>query len=250
MASNSLRIPLDRKLYDAAKNGDVVLLNQLLFPRPIQVGEIAVPVEGEAEAPHQSPRSQARCLLGVTHGGDTALHIAAHFGHLNAAKVICGVNVSLLMKDNDKLETPLHYAARAGKRDLVDYFIQLAKAEANNIDLGEMLTKRNRDGETALYQAVLYDHPAVVKEFLCADENPYVSQLVSIPNNENISPLYLAIMHGLHDVVASLIGSLPENVSRGAYAGPDGQTALHAAALRPEGKTKCKSYFDYLSSIN
>ncbi|KAF3340589.1 Ankyrin repeat-containing protein [Carex littledalei] len=222
MASNSRRISLDRRLYDAAKNGDMVLLKQVLYPRPRQVDE----------------KAEARCLLlGVTHGGDTALHIAARFGHLEVATEICSnINVFLLMKDNDKSETPLHYAAKAGKCDLVTYFIDLANSI---IELGDMLRKRNRDGETALYQAILYKHSDVVEMFQNVSENHVFSQLVSIPNNENISPLYLAIMHGQHDIVTSLIGSLREveDVPPEAYAGPAGQTALHAAALhkKPEG---------------
>ena len=147
------------------------------------------------------------------------------------------INVSLLMRDNDKSETPLHYSAKAGKCDLVAYFIHLA----NILARGDMLTKQNRDGETALYQAILYKHPNVVEMFRKANKSQVFSQLVSIPNNENISPLYLAIMHGQNDIVTSLIRSLreAEDVPPEAYAGPDGQTALHAAALhkKPEGKT-------------
>lgn len=245
MMSNSDRNYLDPRLYDAAKRGDIHLLQEHLRPDLVennpQQGEIAIPVAGEAGAPLQHNRSIASCLLGVTHGGDTVLHIAARFGHLEVATRICLENIFLLTRDNAKLETPLHCAAKAGRDKLVALFINLASAEASNINLGELLRKRNRDGETVLYQAVLYNHLTVVKEFLSADENQIISQLASIPNNKNISPLYLAVMLGQLAIVTSLIGSLPANVSRGAYVGPDEQTALHAAALRTGGKIRCKS---------
>ncbi|XP_078153153.1 uncharacterized protein LOC144548359 [Carex rostrata] len=242
----SLMAPL---VYIGIVKIDVIDKNTLerLVPTPTKVeGQIAVPVEGEAhEAPLQHTTLRARCLLGVTHGGNAALHIATHFGRREVAEAICVKNVSLLMKDNDMLETPLHYAAKAGRSNIVTHFIQLANSGANNIDLGEMLTKRNRDGETALYQAVLYNHPAVViNSFLHARANPYVSQLLSIPNSENIYPLYLAILQQNHDIVSSLIHSLRGrgDVSQEAYAGPNGQTALHAVVLNSRGKTGCKSY--------
>ncbi|KAJ3684368.1 hypothetical protein LUZ61_013532 [Rhynchospora tenuis] len=213
-------------------------------------------------------------LLGVTHAGDTALHIATCFGHHDMAKRICEKNSFMFMQDNDKAETPLHYAAQAGNCKLVTLFIRLAEKEGGNV-VAELLRKRNRDGETALFQAIhhcqvlevdilrLYGklkllhfhfgnakrawadkntHVEVVEELLRADfavaDCPNfrsMFQLASIPNNNGISPLYLAIMQNSLSTVTSLVGSLPVSASRVEYAGPDGRTALHAAAVRNKG---------------
>lgn len=55
--------------------------------------------------------------------------------------------------------------------------------------------------------------------------------LASLVDNNGISPLYWAVTAGCLDIVRMLIA--PNRLT--SYAGPDEQTALHAAVMRKEG---------------
>jgi ankyrin repeat protein len=218
------KIRMDVKLYDVASKGNIELLDDHLraeVPNDQQEGQIAIHMtDGVRPEPNRDS-----CLSGVTCTGDTVLHIAARFGQIEAAEKICQERTSLLTKTNDKLETPLHYAAQAGNLHLVRHFIGPA-LDGSNIDLIELLQKRNKEGETALYHAIRHQQKEMVEELMRADPHS-----ASIPDNNNVSPLYLATMMRSLPIVTSLCQLLPLNVSRGAYSGPDGQTALHDAAL-------------------
>jgi ankyrin repeat protein len=66
-----------------------------------------------------------------------------------------------------------------------------------------------------------------------------VGDLAGVVSCDGASPLYLAAMEGHEGVVRRLLRRLPVGtmVSAASYAGPDGQTALHAAVLlRETGK--------------
>jgi Ankyrin repeats (3 copies) len=220
-----LRIRMDVKLYEVASEGNIELLDDLLgaeVPNDPEGGQIAI-IMADGHRPHEPNRGSF--LSGVTSTGDTALHIAARFEQIEAAQRICQERTSLLTKTNDKLETPLHYAAQAGNLHLVRHFIGPA-LHGSNIDLIELLRKRNKTGETALYHAIRHQQNEVVEELMHADPH-----LASVPDNNNVSPLYLATMMRSLPIVTSLCQLLPLNVSLGAYSGPDGQTALHHAAL-------------------
>jgi Ankyrin repeats (3 copies) len=244
----SQRIPMDPLLYKAAREGDINLLEDLLTSKGeqqlqqvqyVQPGEeVAIRVANWGGAVMSRGR-QLNCLLGVTYSGDTALHIASYFGHSEVVWRICNENRSLLLRGNNKSETPLHYAAQAGKDELVSYFIHVARVEPQignifqpeGVDvLKELVRKKNQDGETALYQAVHNKHFSVVEILVNADPH-----LASISDNNNASPLYVAAMRDLPDIVHSLTESLRGIVQPEAYAGPDGQTALHAATFGQRG---------------
>lgn len=181
------------------------------------------------------PLQPASPLSGVTWAGDTVLHIAICFRQTLLAKKICQVSTSFLTRANKKGETPLHYAAQAGNHGLVKYFIGLARQGGSNIDLVELLRRTNQDTETALYQAVHHQHHKVLEELIMHEG---IHQ-ASIPGNKQIiSPLYLATMLRSLPIVTCLVDLLPRNVSRAAYAGPEGQTALHDAALS-RNTSKC-----------
>ncbi|KAJ4787059.1 Ankyrin repeat protein family-like protein [Rhynchospora pubera] len=242
-SSQQARVQIDPELYQAASSGDVRRLINFLESTTQQDG-----------------------ALGVTHTGDTALHIATLSGHINAVRYICDKVGNLLTQSNDKGETPLHYAAQAGNSELVATFISYAKISGF---LTELLGKKNLDGETALYQAINHcqvldnnDHfhenfvffqlririavvekeeknaHEVVKKLLQAESDMEGSGLLqpAIADNTSISPLYLAIMKNSLLIVTSLIERLkkwdePESATK-ACSGPDGRTALHAAALK------------------
>jgi ankyrin repeat protein len=58
-------------------------------------------------------------------------------------------------------------------------------------------------------------------------------QFAAERNINDMPPLYLAIFLGYRDIAEELIETFGDSLS---YDGPDGQNALHVAALRSKGK--------------
>ncbi|XP_038988012.1 protein ACCELERATED CELL DEATH 6-like [Phoenix dactylifera] len=201
------RIPMNPKLFKAARSGDKRILDELLRP-------------GE-DAPTQEDTC---CLLGVTLEGNTTLHIVASQGHLEFAKEICRREISLLTVPNKRLDTPLHCAARAGYDEMVTSIIKFARQKGIK---ERVLRARNRDKANALHEAAKYNHVGVANVLMNEDAG-----LASLLNDAGMSPLYLAITTGSLDVARALLWSTSwKKVSSESYTGPNKNTALHAAVL-------------------
>ncbi|XP_072951022.1 protein ACCELERATED CELL DEATH 6-like [Typha angustifolia] len=208
------RIPIDLELLKAARIGDQ---NLLLQPPSVERTETAIEV----------PRRDVN-LLGVTVGGNTALHIASTHGHLKLAKLICQRESSLLEARNVMLETPLHCAARAGNDKIVSSIISFTR-DSNGIGVETMLRARNRAGETALHEAARNGHVQVAVELMSADPG-----LANMVDEQGISPLYLAATAGSVALLCAILPSSSTTTTASfpvSCAGPNGQTALHAAAF-------------------
>ncbi|XP_038984245.1 protein ACCELERATED CELL DEATH 6-like [Phoenix dactylifera] len=229
------RIAMNPLLLKSARLGDKRILNELLrqgdFSFEASVGKIAITVREEAPT-----QEDARCLLGVTLEGNTALHIVASRGHLEIAKEICRREISLLAAPNTRLDTPLHCAARAGYDEIVSLIIQSARE--GEIEERRVLRARNRDEANALHEAAKYNHASVAEVLMDADARlppmPNDDRLASMLNDAGMSPLYLAIATGSLNVAKALLRSSSwdwENSSLESYAGPNKKTALHAAVL-------------------
>ncbi|KAF2320690.1 hypothetical protein GH714_030044 [Hevea brasiliensis] len=138
---------------------------------------------------------------------------------------------SLLVEPNIKGETPLHIAARFGHKNIVEILIHSIKkappedpekgVEASTSD--KMLKKTKPDEDTALHEAVRYNHPRVVETLI--GEYP---EFANITNAAGESPLYLATVRQ-YSSIAFMI--LKKCTSSAAYAGPKGSTALHEAVI-------------------
>ncbi|VAH86668.1 unnamed protein product [Triticum turgidum subsp. durum] len=61
------------------------------------------------------------------------------------------------------------------------------------------------------------------------------SELACFPKDGATSPLYLAVLHDRPDIAQTLYEKSGGHLS---YSGPDGQNALHAAALRSQAMTE------------
>ncbi|KAI5001433.1 hypothetical protein ZWY2020_026083 [Hordeum vulgare] len=176
-------------------------------------------------------------LEGVTAEGNTALHVVATNGdcarYLQSASFIYTKARHLLHKANSNGDTPLYCAARAGRPFMVSRLIDLARS--GDVDdetaAGERLTKflRRENGcsETALHEAVRIESNYIVELLMAAD-----SELACFPSHDGASPLYLAVLHDRVDIAQTLYQKSGGCLS---YSGPDGQNALHAAALRSQG---------------
>ncbi|KAF2915691.1 hypothetical protein DAI22_09g058200 [Oryza sativa Japonica Group] len=182
-------------------------------------------------------------LEGVTIEGDTALHVVATHGdghnYLKCVDTICAKGKHLLFKPNNKDDTPLHCAARAGNHEMVNKLIGLAigpigdsiSISEDNVHRGvEYLRMENDSNETALHAAIRIGHSPIVTELLTYD-----SELALFPQ-EGTSPLYLAILLKQFDIARTLYQMSRQNIL--SYSGPSGQNALHVAVLRSRGMTK------------
>uniref|UniRef100_R7W4S1 Uncharacterized protein n=1 Tax=Aegilops tauschii TaxID=37682 RepID=R7W4S1_AEGTA len=164
---------------------------------------------------------------GITAKGDNALHAVASNGDskkfLKCAIIIFKRDQDLLFVVTKKGDTPLHYAARAGKSQMVSCLVQLAESCKR---LHELLRKENVLQETALHDAVPIGNEDIVERILKSD-----SDLANYPK-EGISPLYLAISLQRSTITQTLHDKSNGNLS---YFGTDGQNALHAASIRARG---------------
>ncbi|TVU34511.1 hypothetical protein EJB05_16346, partial [Eragrostis curvula] len=212
---------MNHELLRAAATGDKALLEHVLGLSSTANG--------------MSGRS---CLKGVTSEGNTPLHTAAGRGYLELVRIICDHDASLIEARNNLLNTPLISAAKAGHADVVHYLIgrvHAAAAAAMDGACGEsVLRARNSEGATAMHEAIRNGHEDVLQALMSADP-----LLAAVVDSKGFSPLYLAAALGRGDMVDILIGGSPDGVKSTAYyAGPDGQTALHAAVLVSEEMSK------------
>ncbi|XP_044431087.1 ankyrin-1-like [Triticum aestivum] len=166
-------------------------------------------------------------LKGITAEGDTALHVVASHGDnlefLECARIIVKRYQALLFSLNNKDDTPLHCAARAGHSKMLSCLIEVATSHKR---LHELLRQENMCKETALHDAVRIGSNDIVMRLLAAD-----SDLANYPK-EGTSPLYLAISLQKDIIARTLHEKSDGNLS---YFGPKGGNALHAAILRGTG---------------
>ena len=87
--------PLDRRLFDAAKNGDVATLNALLDEHPEKLHVRDQPYE------------------------HTLLHLAAFAGHLPAVDLLLKRGLDVNVREKGDNTCPMHWAAAAGHLDVV-----------------------------------------------------------------------------------------------------------------------------------
>ncbi|XP_020112556.1 ankyrin repeat-containing protein At5g02620-like isoform X2 [Ananas comosus] len=246
MPGSEWELRMDNTLLMALKKGDARTVERFFSRAAVLSSEVAdhalainlpdadnnIVADGEAGR---------RTWRGVTEGRKTALHVVATFGHFELAKLICTRDSSFLRARNVAGETPLHCAARAGADQIVSLFISVARQQEDRSWLEAVLRATDREGKTALQAAAEEGHAAAARVLMSADPG-----LAAIDDGNGVSPLYAAVLSGSLEAVQILIES--ESPAEGgqqdgttsasrvapeaSYAGPNGQTALHAAALR------------------
>lgn len=88
--------------------------------------------------------------------GNTFLHNAAKFGHLECVKYLSNYNYVDLSKQNNQGFTPLHYAAKFGHYDCLQYL-----SSKCNISI------KNNDGQTPSDIALKTGHPQCANFIAC-----------------------------------------------------------------------------------
>ena len=211
-----IMIAMDSRMYKAAAEGNIHVLQHY---------------------------SEADLQIQLSSKENSVLHIAAQFGSLLCVEWILGFPwrcssslLLLLQRQNLKGDTPLHLAAREGHLLVVRALIEAEKLlplPPAHIESGivingaekekAILRLTNKEGDTALHEAVRYNHCEVVKFLIMEDPDFGYGQNIS-----GGTPLYMAAERGFHKLVEIIIDNT--RTSPG-YTGLTGRTALHAAVL-------------------
>lgn len=163
---------MDQNLYQAVTQGNVQRLKSLAEKEP-------------------------KLLLSRTPHENTALHIAAKLGHKEVADEIISRDNTLLSMQNKDDDTPLHIAVRTTHTDVASLLINFTKNYPAGIELGEKPFRQiNNKGNTVLHDAVSSNSIQIVKELLEADP-----ELRHTLNKKNESPLHIAALKGLSEIV-------------------------------------------------
>ncbi|KAK9293219.1 hypothetical protein L1049_021209 [Liquidambar formosana] len=123
---------------------------------------------------------------------------------------------SLLSEANANGEIPLHLAARYGFSNMVEILLEHAKGDPEKGIPG----MTNKHGDTALHEAVRFNHLEVVKLLTKEPDFPHSANLAGE------TPLYLAAERRFGTLVTEILRNCPPT-----HGGPNGRTALHAAVI-------------------
>lgn len=160
--------------------------------------------------------------------GSRKLHTSRQHSSNNFVEEILKKCPSLLLKVNDRDETPLHTAARCSDPAIVEVLFKCAETQHEDPEsrLGavrQMLGMVDRMKNTPLHVAAMTGSTRVVKLLTEKDRDfPYSA------NGHGQTPLYIASRLG--DL--TMVDEILQNCKELAHGGPNGQTALHAAAMR------------------
>ncbi|GAA49890.1 transient receptor potential cation channel subfamily A member 1 homolog [Clonorchis sinensis] len=132
------------------------------------------------------------CLGAPNMKGQTAVHIAAKFGHLNLLKKWCTNQSALFELEDNMGNTPTHLAAKRGHTDIVEWISHVANAR--------IMQKRNYLGRTPLTFAAAKNQLSCLKVLLnikgCNVNNRDKMQM---------TPLFVACLKGHTKTVQELL---------------------------------------------
>ncbi|XP_010285582.1 PREDICTED: ankyrin repeat domain-containing protein 6 isoform X3 [Phaethon lepturus] len=147
--------------------------------------------------------------VAVTKHGRTALHLAAHKGHLHVVQVLLKAGCDLDIQD-DGDQTALHRAAVVGNTDVIATLIQEGCA----------LDRQDKDGNPALHEACWHGFSQSAKVLVKAGAN------VLAKNKAGNTPLHLACQNShSQSTRVLLLGGSRADLKNNA-----GDTCLHVAA--------------------
>lgn len=135
-------------------------------------------------------------LLRTTPQGNTCLHISSIHGHESFCNDLMVLSPCLVAKVNLYGETPLLTAVTSGHDALASVLLRCC------LELGqsEAILRQDMDGCNALHHAIRSGHKELALELIEAE--PALSQGV---NKHNESPMFIAAMRDLADVLEKLL---------------------------------------------
>lgn len=143
---------------------------------------------GYTDKVREFARLNGNRILGTSQNGDTALHIAARFGHEILVMEILKHQSDLVSVPNHKSETPMHVAARAGNFGAAQIFMRPHGNGNNTGTFDDILRKRDEEGNTPLHNAVRKCDGKMAFTMIKKDPEP-----IRYNNKAKQSPLSLAI---------------------------------------------------------
>ena len=156
-----------------------------------EVSEGCTPLWGAAAADHLDVvkllLEQNADVDSKTSTGSTPLRVAAHEGHLDIVRCLVESGADVNARNQYK-GTPIMAACDYGHLSIISYLI----------NKGAFVDLQDTDGKTALYGAIERSHLEVVSQLLALG----ASQL---PNNQGLTPLFLACDKSSIEIVEYLI---------------------------------------------
>ncbi|XP_027083954.1 uncharacterized protein [Coffea arabica] len=193
-------LQMDRRLCDAALEGDVTSLCQLIHEDPLVLDKAAL-----------------KCL------DKNPLHIAAILGHVDFAKEILQFDSAFFMclaRDRDG-RNPLHLAAMYGK---VAVLLVLIRAEF------QAALEKTDGGGTVLHLCIKYNQLEALKILVDKLKDP---EFVNAKNEDGMTILHLAVYYGQYQTIKFLLVDAGVEVN---IKNANGKTALDL--LFGQGVTK------------
>jgi ankyrin repeat protein len=202
-------------------------------------------------------------LQSATQLGDTVLHLLVSCGHDELALNVFQKDMSLLQARNNKLETPLHCAARSRNKKFILNLIQLnsnvvkealaltndngdtamhvaAKCGSRNIGHElmkldpEVAYKVNKEGSFPLQIVIANEYTGMAKTML--DDDP---TLAYIQDSNGMFPVHVAARMGNRELVGHMMERCPDGAD---LLDPRGRNLFHIAAEENQGKIFWASY--------
>ncbi|KAL9459886.1 hypothetical protein AB3S75_003150 [Citrus x aurantiifolia] len=171
-------------------------------------------------------RQNGNRILGRSQNGDTALHIAARFGHKILVMEILKYQPDLVSVQNHKSETPMHVAARAGNFGVAKIFMRPHGNGNNTGTFDDILRKQDEEGNTPLHNAVRKCDGKMAFTMIKKDPEP-----IRYINKAEQSPLSLAIDARLTHIACCMI---KENLPALDHRGRNNLTLLHSAIIKSQ----------------
>ncbi|CDP08310.1 unnamed protein product [Coffea canephora] len=198
---------MDRRLCDAALEGDVTAICQLLQDDPLALAKAALKCEDK-----------------------NPLHIAAILGHVDFVKAILQVDFAYIMclaRDQDG-RSPLHLAAMYGRLEVLQELLD-AGSQANSAH--SMCLARDRDGRNPLHLAAMYGRVAVLQVLIRAGLQAALEK-----TDGGGTILHLCVKHNQLEALKTLVDIVkyPEFVNA---KNEDGMTILHLAIYYEQHET-------------
>ncbi|KAF4348379.1 hypothetical protein G4B88_015047 [Cannabis sativa] len=204
---------MDSKLFKAAINGEIQV-----FKNQLQHEQLLTPEKNT-----------------VVHVNIIATKTSTHNNTTTFLEGILEMCPQLLLQTNARGESPLHLAARYGHDLIVEFLIHrakllepsdLEKAILGGVDSSEvvqhMMRLRNKELDTALHEAVRFNHLKVVR--ILTREDPHFTYLA---NEADETPLYMAVGAEYLDLLLDLTKQ----------ADKDGLIPLHHAVMSTSSNT-------------
>jgi len=193
---------IEKRLYEAAAEGDVITLQELL-----QLDGLILD------------------RLTLTCFNETPLHIASMRGHIEFVKFILARNPLLAAELDLRRSSALHVASIKGYVEIVKELLVVNP---------EMCLARDREGRNPLHLAVIKGRVEVIKELVRAS---HLAALQTTDRGENV--LHLCVKHNYQlEALNVLMEMISDDKLLNARDG-DGYTILHLAVADKQIEVSC-----------